>query len=69
MPFFLHKETLEIIYIKTAVPCVTYGIAVWGTCSSTLFDDLESVHIIAAKVICNVSKGMIHQDILNYADW
>ena len=66
---FLPKEALETIYSKTVIPCVTYGIAVWGSCSSSLLDDLESIHIRAARVIHNIPKRVKKHDILSYVGW
>ena len=66
---FLPKEALETIYFKTVIPCVTYGIAVWGSCSSSLLDDLESIHIRAARVIHNIPKRVKKHDILSYVGW
>ena len=66
---FLPKEALEAIYFKTVIPCVTYGIAVWGSWSSSLIDDLESIHIRAARVIRNIPKRVKKHDILSYVGW
>ena len=66
---FLPKEALETIYFKAVIPCVTYYIAVWASCSSSLLDGLESVHIRAARVIHNIPKRVKKQDILNYVSW
>ena len=66
---FLPKEALETIYFKAVIPCVTYDIAVWASCSSSLLDGLESVHIRAARVIHNIPKRVKKQDILNYVNW
>ena len=45
------------------------GIAVWGSCSSSLLDDLESIHIRATRVIHNIPKRVKKHDILSYVTW
>ena len=38
---FLPKSILETIYFKTIIPSVLYGIAVWGSCSLALMEEVE----------------------------
>ena len=38
---FLSKKVLEEIYCKSIVPCVVYSLSVWGTCSKSLFNEIE----------------------------
>ena len=51
---FLSKKVLEEIYYKSIVPCVVYSLSVWGTCSKTLFNEIEKMHERAAKLIYEV---------------
>ena len=37
---YLPKKVLEELYYKTVIPGVTYCIAVWGNCSTSLFQDI-----------------------------
>ena len=43
----------------TSVTC-TYSMVVWGSCGSTLFGDLENIHVRAAKLIYSLD-WFIHQ--------
>ena len=47
----LPVKVLEEIYCKSIVPAVTYGIVVWGNCSSSIMDSLNPVQARAARVI------------------
>ena len=60
---------LEEIYYKGIVPSVTYCIAVWGSCSLSLFNDLEYLHIKAAKLIHKLPSGTPDCDALKRAKW
>ena len=48
---FLPVKVQEEIHFKTIIAAVTYAITVWGTCSPALFEDLEKIHVRAAKII------------------
>ena len=50
---------LEEIYYKGIVPSITYFIAVWGSCSLSLFNDLAHLHKKAAKLIINSPVGLL----------
>ena len=58
---FLPKPVLETIYYKTIIPSVLYGIAIWGSCSSTLLDDIDRIHVRATRIINNLPH-YIHSD-------
>ena len=60
---------LEEIYYKGIVPSITYCIAVWGSCSLSLFNDLEHLHIKAAKLIHKLPSGTPDCDALKRARW
>ena len=60
---------LEEIYYKGIVPSITYCIAVWGSCSLSLFNDLEHLHIKAAKLIHKLPSGTPDCDTLKRAKW
>ena len=51
------------------VPSITYCIAVWGSCSLSLFNDLEHLHIKAAKLIHKLPSGTPDCDALKRAKW
>jgi len=58
---FLPKPVLETIYYKTIIPSVLYGIAIWGSCSSALLDDIDRIHLRATRIINNLPH-YIHSD-------
>ena len=47
----LSVKVLEEIYFKSILPTVTYGIVVWGNCTSSIMDSLNHVQGRAARVI------------------
>ena len=59
----------EEIYFKTVIAAVTYGIAVWGTCSQALMSQLERIHARAAKLIHKLPKNISDEDALLNANW
>ncbi len=62
----LPKEVLETLYVRTIIPSVTYGIAVWGSCSASLCNDLERIHIRAARLIHKAPKDIGNVGVLNF---
>ena len=65
----LPKEVLDILYFRTIIPNVTYEIAVWGSCSASLFNDLERIHIRAARLIHKVPKDIDNGKVLDFVGW
>lgn len=47
---------------------MTYGIAVWGSCSAS-FNDIERIHIRAARLIHKVPKDICNGEVLNHVGW
>ena len=66
---FLPKPILETIYYKTIIPSVLYGIAVWGSCSSALMDDIDRIHLRATRIIHNLPCNIPNDDIINAPYW
>ena len=62
-------SVLEEVYYKGIVPSVTYCIAVWGTCSISIFNDLKQLHIKAAKLIYKIPSETPDLDVLRIANW
>ena len=60
---------METLYCTTIIPNVTYGVAVWGSCSVSLFNDLENLHIRAARLIHKVPKGIDNGKVLEFVGW
>ncbi len=66
---YLPKAFLEQIYFKTIIPSVTYCLAVWGSCSESLFRDIEKVHVRTAKIIHATKSSNTDEDILRKVKW
>ena len=47
----LPKQSLEEIYFKSIIPSVTYSISVWGNCSPSAMNSLNSIHERASRII------------------
>ena len=63
---WLPKEVLVTLYCVPIMISVTYGIAV---CSRPLFNDLERIHIRAARLIHNVPKNIGHGGVFYQVGW
>ena len=66
---FLPTKMLEEIYFKTAIPTTTYAMIVWGTCTNSKFQNFESQHIRAAKLIKSVPRTVDSNNTLDIACW
>ena len=65
----LPTSVLEEVYYKGIVPSVTYCIAIWRTCSISIFNNLEQLQIIAAKLIYKIPSETPDLGILRIANW
>ena len=65
----LQTSVLEEVYYKGIIPSVPYCIAIWGTCSISIFNDLERLHIKAAKLIYKIPSETPDLDVLRIANW
>ena len=65
----LPTRTLEDIYYKGAISSVTYCIAVWGTTSAPVFNQLEKLHCKAAKLIYRLPSSTPDHEALQNANW
>ena len=66
---YLPKKVLEELYYKTVIPAVAYCIAVWGNCSTSLFQNIEEIHARAARVIYDLPSQTSVEDSLMHARW
>ena len=66
---YLPVRVKEEIYFKTIISSVTYGMAVWGTCSPALMTEIEKTHIRAAKLIHNLSRNVSNENVLFTVSW
>ena len=65
----LNRSILESIYFKGILPSVTYGIAIWGNCSPALFNEIEKIHIKAARIIYNIKPSTPDHLCLDITKW
>jgi hypothetical protein len=66
---FLRPNILQEIYFKGVLPSVLYAIPVWGNCSPSLMEEINSIHVKAARFVRKVKKSVIDHDVLTKADW
>ena len=67
---FLPRNVRQDLYFKVILPSVTYGLILWGSCcNSDLFQSLERLHCMAARLIFNLPKDMASVDVLQRAQW
>ena len=66
---YLQKAFLEEIYFKAIIPSVTYCLAAWGSCSKSLFQEIEKIHVRAAKIIHGIASDNADEDVLRKAKW
>ena len=64
---YLQKAFLEETYFKTIIPSVTYCLAAWGSCSESLFQEIEKIHVRAAKITHGIASDNADEDVLRKA--
>ena len=65
----LPSSVLEEIYFKGIIPSITYCIAIWGSCSPSTFNELEHLHLKAAKLIHKLPSETPDSDVLDLVKW
>ena len=65
----LPAKVLEEIYYKGIIPSITYCISVWGTCSPSLINSLEDVHICAGRIIHKLKPSVKDNEVLSKIGW
>ena len=65
----LPKRLLEENYFKTVVPQVAYCICVWGSCSVSMFNELQNLHVRAGRIIHHISKNFLDSDVFDFVKW
>ena len=66
---FLPKTVLQTIYYRTILPSVLYGTVVWGSCSQSLLDDIDRIHLRATKIIHGLPRETHSSDVRSTALW
>lgn len=66
-PRFLQRAILKDFYFKEILPAVKYGLILWSSCgNSDLFKSIERLHCRAARIIYNLPKDMLSEDVLRH---
>ena len=66
---FLPTNSLEQFYFKVILPSITYGILVWGNCNKTLFEELNKMHVRAAKIIFKYDWRYPSCEVISSSKW
>ena len=64
-----NSQLLEEIYFKTIIPQITYCIGVWGSCSGSMFAEIERLHVKAGRIIHKISRNVSDFDVLDLIKW
>ena len=67
--YFLPKKARIDFYNKVILPSITYGIILWGSCNKSLFNDLEKMHVRAAKIIFCLDWNTPTNDVITICNW
>lgn len=63
------KSTLSSIYFQGILPSVLYGIVVWGNCSPALMNNIEKIHIRAARFIHRLKRTVPDTSVISLVKW
>ena len=66
---FLPTKSLSNIYMQGILPSATYAISVWGNCSNSHLEHLNSLHIKAARFVYRIRKSIPDSQVLSIAGW
>ena len=67
--YFLPIKEKGDFYFKVILPSVTYGLVAWGSCGKSLFDELEKIHVRAAKIIYGLDWHTPSDQVLVRSKW
>ena len=67
--YFLPTTPRADFYFKVILPSVTYRWVVWGSCGKSLFDELEKIHVRAAKIIYGLDWYTPSDQVLAQSKW
>ena len=66
---YLDQLHLKEIYFKAILPPIFYCMAIWSGCSNSLLNNVNSIHIKAARFIQRIKKGIPDSEVLLHANW
>ena len=67
--YFLPIKAREDFYFKVIIPSVTYGLMIWSSYGKILMDEVEKIHVRAAKVIHQLDWSTPSDQVLTKANW
>ena len=67
--YFLPTTAKGDFYFKVILLSVTYGLVLWGPCRKSLFDELEKIHVRAAKIIYGLDWYTPSDQVLAQSKW
>ena len=67
--WFLPQKQVEDFYAKVALPSVTYGLIVWGSCSKMHLNNLEKLHARAGRIVYGLPWDTSAEDVLPRTGW
>jgi hypothetical protein len=66
---FLPLQARLDFYFKVILPSITYGILIWGSVGKTIFDNLERIHISAARLIYQYAWDKPSKEVQTQTNW
>lgn len=63
----LSIKSLNTINLQGILPSVTYAISLWGNCADNLIDQLDNLHIKAARFVHRIHKNIPTNKVLGVA--
>ena len=66
--FYLCRHDWTFI-LKFILPSITYGILVWGSVGKTILDNLERIHIRAARIIYHYAWDKSSEEVQHQTNW
>jgi hypothetical protein len=66
---FLPLQARLDFYFKVILPSITYGILIWGSVGKTIFDNLERIHIRAARLIYQYAWDKPSKEVQTQTNW
>jgi hypothetical protein len=66
---FLPTQAKADFYHKVVLPSVTYGLTIWGSCGTVPFDELEKIHVRAARIIYGLNWQTLTLDVYTKVKW
>ena len=66
---FLPLQARLDFYFKVILQTITYGILIWGSVEKTIFDNLERIHIRAARIIYHYTWDKPSKEVQSQTNW